>query len=788
MNAPTAHLRPPHPTLARIALALLATVAVAVAVATATAVAVAAPAPDPAPAPIPQTAPGSAEETFKRALFDEEGRRDYPAALRGYEEVVRALDDQRRLAATAVFRLGECYRKLGRTNDAVTQYQRLLRDFAGEDTLATLCRQNLAGLGVAHPPATAATTSTGVMSDPRFTSGLRPTLPPGRGFDWFLGGDPGSLVTTAETDEIRRLQSLVDRSPDLLNAVQQEKTPLATAAEKGQLAVVRFLLDHGADPKSVASQMGTALHYAALAGHKAIVELLLERGTPVNAAPATRTTALHLAALHGFRGITEVLLKHGADPNALGCVNEPDPYTPLGLAAVGGHLAVAELLLAHGADPNRRAPDRFPALSFAPTADLVRLLLEHHADPNLDSGFRLMKAVQADDAETATLLLQADAKPDLIPTRGEFEHVFETDVRGQSQAAGAVGRTPLYVAVAANRWPMAGLLLKHGADINALCTPDAVGVVHLAASVSGTNMLAWVLDHGGNPDLAGGQNHTPLEATGAGLGRVTTRRRAPEAPDAWDRALLLLGRGADPVRRYNCGWTFLHAAVGSGRPDALAGLVARGTNIDVNVADPRGLTPLMLAAGDRHEAAVDWLLKCGATVDATDAEGASALLHAAARRHVPIVRRLLAAGANPNLASQLEWSPLSFIRFGRWLGGQESDGRLNLRSLNAAPPQETRKIDQELLLLLGGPKEARPETSTRAPGPVMSPALMERYGLTPGTNLSSKADTGPAGGRAPMSPELMKRYGLSPTLPSEPPAPSPAEAPPVPSESAPQEP
>jgi hypothetical protein len=54
------------------------------------------------------------EDTFKRALFEEEGNRNYAAAVPAYEEVVRAIDDQRRLAATAVFRLGECYRKLGR--------------------------------------------------------------------------------------------------------------------------------------------------------------------------------------------------------------------------------------------------------------------------------------------------------------------------------------------------------------------------------------------------------------------------------------------------------------------------------------------------------------------------------------------------------------------------------------------------------------------------------------------------------------------------------------------------
>src|SRR5215472_1866249 len=48
---------------------------------------------------------------------------------------------------TAIFRLGECYRKLGRTNEAVAQYQRIVREFSDQQTLATLSQQNLAGLG-----------------------------------------------------------------------------------------------------------------------------------------------------------------------------------------------------------------------------------------------------------------------------------------------------------------------------------------------------------------------------------------------------------------------------------------------------------------------------------------------------------------------------------------------------------------------------------------------------------------------------------------------------------------
>jgi hypothetical protein len=84
---------------------------------------------------------------LQKGLFEEEANQNLPAAIKAYESLLAASDEQRKLAATALFRLGECYRKLGRTNDAVAQYQRLLRDYMDQETLVTLSRQSLRGLG-----------------------------------------------------------------------------------------------------------------------------------------------------------------------------------------------------------------------------------------------------------------------------------------------------------------------------------------------------------------------------------------------------------------------------------------------------------------------------------------------------------------------------------------------------------------------------------------------------------------------------------------------------------------
>src|SRR5579862_2759362 len=67
--------------------------------------------------------------TLSKGLFEEEANHNLGAAIKMYQSVIDRFDTDRKLAATAVFRLGECYRKQGSTNEANAQYQRILREF-----------------------------------------------------------------------------------------------------------------------------------------------------------------------------------------------------------------------------------------------------------------------------------------------------------------------------------------------------------------------------------------------------------------------------------------------------------------------------------------------------------------------------------------------------------------------------------------------------------------------------------------------------------------------------------
>src|SRR5213592_2862949 len=90
---------------------------------------------------------------LQNGLFEEEANHNLDAAIQAYQSVLATHEAQRKLAATALFRLGECYRKLGQTNDAIAQYQRLLRDFSDQAALTKLAEQNLLALRASRGPA-----------------------------------------------------------------------------------------------------------------------------------------------------------------------------------------------------------------------------------------------------------------------------------------------------------------------------------------------------------------------------------------------------------------------------------------------------------------------------------------------------------------------------------------------------------------------------------------------------------------------------------------------------------
>ncbi|MFM2409942.1 MAG: hypothetical protein RL481_770 [Pseudomonadota bacterium] len=94
------------------------------------------------------------------------------------------------------------------------------------------------------------------------------------------------------------------------------------------------------------------------------------------------------------------------------------------------------------------------------------------------------------------------------------------------------------------------------------------------------------------------------------------------------------------------GETALHIVTERRDSTWLGYLLGKGAN--PNLADKKGVTPLMLATQLGWLDGVDVLIKLKAQVDATNRSGETALIRAVQLRNVEMVKLLLKAGANPD--------------------------------------------------------------------------------------------------------------------------------------------
>jgi len=85
-------------------------------------------------------------------ILEEDLNLDLNAAIQSYQSLVSQFDAQRPLAANAIFRMAECYRRLGRMEEARSQYARILREFADQAPLLRLSRKYAANPTTIMPP------------------------------------------------------------------------------------------------------------------------------------------------------------------------------------------------------------------------------------------------------------------------------------------------------------------------------------------------------------------------------------------------------------------------------------------------------------------------------------------------------------------------------------------------------------------------------------------------------------------------------------------------------------
>jgi ankyrin repeat protein len=422
-----------------------------------------------------------------------------------------------------------------------------------------------------------------------------------------------------------------------------ERTPLIQAAHMGQAEIVALLLQRGANPNArdrtdtVPEARGnTALIKAAQRDHTEVIRVLVTqaKGILVDAQTTEGETPLSLVVAAEDLEAVKLLHTHGAR------INHQNNIGASMLVGTVLHkkFEVLEYLVANGADINMsdnngqsplmqaimvnskelkkigtwlvkfitykpkldfeqlKGEGGYSAMHLAARfgfVDIGKLLLDNGATLDIKSlltgGTPLHTAASAHQIDFAKMLIKRKANLEIVDK---------------------LGSTPLLTAALVMDPDMVEVLVDAGANVNVKSTvnPLVTPMVHAAGNPNplehrkNLSIIKYLLDHKGDINFPSSNGTTPLMAAA----------RKPDTSDGYDRASLLIDRGA--------------------RLDAV---------------NDKGETALMLAAGAGNEKLVKLLLDKGADAQKKNGAGETVMAYAARAGKSGSVSALEAKGVKP---------------------------------------------------------------------------------------------------------------------------------------------
>ena len=580
--------------------------------------------------------------TLQRGLFEEEANQNLGAAIQAYQSVASQFDKDRKLAATAIFRLGECYRKQGNTNDAAAQYERILREFSDQPTLLTLSRQNLAALGSAAAAPAASVLSDAARQEQKRLLEEEIKLVQ-KELDMRQTQFRGGVITqeevlTTERDLLqlkRQLAALDAGRPVPVGATDATANAAAAKAEvldlQNQLAALE---DFPKDKLRITVQQNYP---------NPVLTSLMQKVAEAEQSVAT------LRKSHGDKNV-EVLTAETLVETVNKQIDEQVEAVLRGLEIKrDAAKRTAEMLTAQAA--TARPPGGESISSTAPATLVLSDAARQEQKRLLEEEIKLVQKHSEEQQKQmqAGLLVSSD---DRLATERDLLHLRRQIAAldaGLPVSITATEATAPATSTEADEVRRVQALIKDSPDL--VNAPDQTGETPLesAAAKGKLAVVKLLLDNGAAVDGLQQPGLTPLHYA-AGNGHKTV-------------VDLLLSKGAKPGAETEAGVTALHLAALKGYESVAKALLAAGAPVDARTKNGSGYntplsslkyyvesgeTPLHLAAIAGYPGMVELLVAKGAQVNAEDGEGRTPLSYAAQRGYQTILQVLLAAHANPN--------------------------------------------------------------------------------------------------------------------------------------------
>ena len=307
---------------------------------------------------------------------------------------------------------------------------------------------------------------------------------------------------------------------------------------------------------------------------------------------------------------------------AFSSVSAAQSANPVADAAMASNVASVRALLKQGADVNAAQGDGMTALHWAAThgdADLARMLI--YAGANLRAATRL-------NGYTPLFLASREGHHAVIQALLE--------AGADAKVVSSTGSTSLMLAAASGSVPAVKLLIDAGADVHARETARGQTALMFAAAYDRAAVIDLLLQKGADVAVASKvvdlYELTREDESSGGAGQ----------------------RGAQG----NAAGSGSSAAPAAPKRPQVPGL-DRGYNYTELIGYQGGMTALMFAAREGHQAAASALIRGGASVNQARAgDRTTPLLMATINGHFDLARDFLDHGADPRLAAENGVTPL----------------------------------------------------------------------------------------------------------------------------------